>query len=425
MRITILTGGSLGDVQPYIALGLGLQARDHPVCLATHPIFESIIRSRGLAFFPVECNPRELLESEEGQSLLESGSSSFSYLRRLSHMLSPLMKRFLMDSWNACQDAEVIVYSLLGRFAGYHIAEKLGIPFYQAYLQPDSPTGAFPSIFPPAGVRLGSVYNRLTHLVSEQVSWQLFRKSVNEARREVLNLPPMPFKAPFGQMRKQRYPVLYGYSPSILPKPSDWDEWLHVTGYWFLDRPPSWQPPADLVDFLASGPPPVCIGFGSMNNVNSEEMTELVLQALARAGQRGVLLTGWGALSNTDLPDEVLQLESVPHDWLFPQAAAVVHHGGVGTTHAGLHAGVPSIIIPFFADQFFWGRRVFELGVGPQPIPRRRLSAEQLAAALRTATGDEGIKARAAALGQRVQTEDGVARAVELFHRYLSIPGSD
>jgi UDP:flavonoid glycosyltransferase YjiC (YdhE family) len=170
------------------------------------------------------------------------------------------------------------------------------------------------------------------------------------------------------------------------------------------------------VDFLQSGPPPVYIGFGSMAGRDPERRAEIALEALKRSGQRGVLLTGWGGLQPRDLPDDVYAVDSVPHDWLFPQMAAVVHHGGAGTTAAGLRAGTPTVIVPFFGDQPFWGRRVAELGVGPAPIPQKQLSVERLAAAIRTAAGDPAMRARAQELGRRIRQEDGVARAVEVFH---------
>jgi sterol 3beta-glucosyltransferase len=222
-------------------------------------------------------------------------------------------------------------------------------------------------------------------------------------------------------MQAGHLPLLYCYSPSIVPAASDWNNCNHVTGCWFLDREAEWQPPCELVDFLQAGPAPVYVGFGSMYSANPEVVTGMVLQALARAKQRGILQTSWGGLSNADLPDDVFAVDSIPHDWLFPQMAAVVHHGGSGTTAAGLRAGMPTVIIPFFADQPFWGARVFELGAGPAPIPKKRLTLERLADAIRAATCDEVIRARASALGERIRVEDGVTEAVEVLQRYLHI----
>ena len=209
--------------------------------------------------------------------------------------------------------------------------------------------------------------------------------------------------------------MLYGWSPSVLPQPPDWGRWLHVTGYWFLERLGEWKPPRELADFLDSGPPPVYVGFGSMNKTDPEQLTDIVLRALERTDRRGVLVTGWGGISNSASPDTVFAVEEVPHDWLFERVEAAVHHGGAGTTAASLRAGIPTIVVPFFADQPFWGRRVAELGVGPEPIPRRSLTVERLTSAIRQATSDRDMKSRAAALGQRIRAETGIERAVEAF----------
>jgi len=423
MRITIITIGSYGDVQPYIALGLGLQTAGHNVCLATHARFKPLICSHGLDFFPLAGDPSELLESEAGRAWLESGSNPLHFFRRLSSLAEPVLQQSAIDCWNACQNADAIVLAQLGIGVAYPVIESLGVPYYFACLQPLTPTYAFSCPFFPAKPSWlpidSGYYNRLTYFLSVEAFWKLVQSSVNKVRQENLNLPKLPSRWLVDQLRRQEEHFLYGYSSNVLSPPADWNNRNHITGYWFLDRPAGWEPPADLVDFLASGPPPVYIGFGSMKNRNPEEVTEMALNALACSRQRGILLTGWGGLSNADLPDEVFKIDAIPHDWLFPQMAAVVHHGGAGTTAAGLRAGIPSVIIPFFAEQPFWGRRIAELGVGPKPIPRKRLSQERLAAAIHTAASDESMRRRAHALGECIRTENGVARAVEVFHRCL------
>jgi sterol 3beta-glucosyltransferase len=268
---------------------------------------------------------------------------------------------------------------------------------------------------------LGGPLNFLTHLIIEMMSWLPLRSIINQWRREQLGLPPASVNYP-QQRRRQKAPMLFGFSPHVVPKPADWGDHIHVTGYWFLDQSADWQPPADLLDFLAAGPPPVFVGFGSMPSGNAEEMTDLVLQALARTKQRGLISTGGGDLSLADLPDHVFKVGIIPYEWLFPQMAAVVHHGGSGTTAISLQAGIPSIILPFFMDQPFWGQRVADLGVGPQPIPRKYLSIERLAAAITVATTDPEMQCRAIMLGEHIRAEDGVARAVEVLNRYLLSP---
>jgi UDP:flavonoid glycosyltransferase YjiC (YdhE family) len=247
--------------------------------------------------------------------------------------------------------------------------------------------------------------------------WQGFRSADKLARRKVLGLRPAPFWGPFNASSTKGIPILYGYSPSVIPPPYDWDDTVHVTGYWFLDPGDDWTPDPALVEYLRAGPPPVYVGFGSMSNRKPEETVDLILEALARTGQRAILLSGWGGLQKADLPGSVLMVDSVPFSWLFQRVAAVVHHGGAGTTSAGLRAGVPSIVVPFFADQPFWGRRVVELGVGPEPIPRRKLTAGRLAQAIHSAVSDQTLRQRAAELGSAIRAEDGVARAVAIIQQ--------
>jgi UDP:flavonoid glycosyltransferase YjiC (YdhE family) len=249
--------------------------------------------------------------------------------------------------------------------------------------------------------------------------WQNYRAADNLARRQVLKMAPAPFWGAFASLQQQKLPILYGYSPQVIPSPKDWSDFIHVTGYWFLESPSGWEPPIDLVNFLQSGPPPVYIGFGSMVNSQPGETTDLVLQALARTGQRGVLSAGWGGLKKAALPETVCMIDSIPFSWLFPQMAAVVHHGGAGTTSMGLRAGVPSIVIPFMGDQPFWGQRVFELGVGPRPIPLRRLTVDRLVEAMRCALSDTVMREKAARLGERIRAEAGIARAVEVIEKFM------
>jgi sterol 3beta-glucosyltransferase len=210
----------------------------------------------------------------------------------------------------------------------------------------------------------------------------------------------------------------------MLPVPADYPPHVHVTGYWFLDQISNWQPPSDLVGFLEAGVPPVYIGFGSMSGTKAQERANIVLEVLARTGQRGLLASGWGGLKATDLPANVFMLEQAPHDWLFPRVSAVVHHGGAGTTAAGLRAGKPTVMVPFIADQPFWGKLVHELGVGPQPIPQKKLSVMALAEAINITTTDSEIRHRAEAMGEKIRVEDGIGNAVEIINRTVGSPAS-
>jgi sterol 3beta-glucosyltransferase len=237
--------------------------------------------------------------------------------------------------------------------------------------------------------------------------------------RKAHGLPPQPWGTSVVHRDDgTRVPFLNGWSSHVAPDPPDWpSRGVETTGYWFLDRPDDWTPPAALTAFLDDGPPPVYVGFGSMAGRDPRRTTRIVLDALRRAGCRGLLASGWGGLSARDLPASVHLCDQVPHDWLFPRVAAVVHHGGAGTTAAGLRAGRPTVVCPFFGDQPFWGRRVHDLGAGPPPIPQTHLTAERLARALRTVTECPSIRARAAAVGEKIRREDGVANAVAFIER--------
>lgn len=419
MRITILTIGSRGDVQPYVALGQGLQAAGYQVRLAAHDNFETFVRDRGLTFFSIAADPRGILEGEAGRNWLEAGNP-VTFMRQMINAARPAMWQILADFWQACQDTDLVLYPVLAALPVASIAEKLSLPAYPAYLQHVHPTRVYPSSLVMPRPRLGGIYNRMTYTLTGQLFWQFLRPIVNQWRVDTLGLLPFPFKNPFDAWRKQRQPFLYGFSPHVIPKPPEWGHEVHITGYWFLPAQTTWEPPEALLDFLRSGPPPVCVGFGSMTNRNPEEVTDIVLKALSQSRQRGLLVTGWGGLSNADLPDDVFKIESAPFDWLFPQMTAVIHHGGAGTTATGLRAGVPAIVVPFFGDQHFWGWRVAQLGAGPRPIPRKKLSAERLAAAIEETVSNERFRNRAAAVGRQIRAEDGVTAAVNVLNHHLA-----
>jgi sterol 3beta-glucosyltransferase len=421
MRILIIAMGSRGDIQPYIALGQGLKAAGHFVRLMSHENFERLVSSYGLDFWPVAGDVQALLETPKMRALVEKGN-----LLAITKYTAKAAERAAIDSaregWEAGRGMDLLIGGIGGVFIGTALAEKLGMPFLQAYLLPFTPTAAFPAIvFPSSLSRLGGLFNRLSHHLFRQMMWQGGRAANNLARKTILGLPPAPFFGPFDSASLERTPVLYGFSPAAIPQsggyanapPSDWKN-THVTGYWFLDEAPDWTPPPALVEFLANGELPIYIGFGSMTSSKPEEIANLVLAALARTGQRGILQSGWGGLSKADLPETVLMVDSIPHSWLFPRVAAVVHHGGAGTTAAGLRAGVPSIVIPFFGDQPFWGQRVADLGVGAAPIPRKQLTVERLATAMRQVVTDRSMRQRATALGAQIRAEDGIANAVAI-----------
>lgn len=417
MRITLIAVGTRGDVQPIVALALGLQQAGHEVNFATHANFESFITGFGLPFNPLAGNPQELIHTDVVQGWLEGGRNPIEFARHFLKIAESLVHDVTRDTLAACEGTEAIIFTALGA-AAFDVGEAMGVPVLGAGLQPITPTRAYPPMLTPVDINFGSIANLLGHHAMLNLFYRPVASHISAWRRE-LGLKPHGLRGPFKRLYKERMPILYGYSPSVLPQPPDWPDWHRVTGYWFLDEQQQWQPPADLLDFLAEGPPPVYVGFGSMSPRDPAMAAEMVVEALQMVEQRGILLSGWAGLNKADLPNTIFRLDSVPHDWLFPQMAAVVHHGGAGTTAAGLRAGIPTVTTPFFSDQPFWGMRVRELGVGPAPVPQKSMTAKRLAAAIRRAVTDEGMHARAAALGEGIRGEDGVKTAVDFIQNYL------
>lgn len=419
MHITLIAVGSLGDVQPFVALGLGLKRARYQVRVAAYGVFSDLIKGAGLEFAPLSGNPREVIEQQAGQTWLKSGDNALAFTRGLNRMATrDILKKGQEDTLAACRNTNAVIYSMFGA-AGYHVAEMMSVPSIFALLQPFSRTHEFPAITLP-GVSLGRYGNWLTHILGEQIVWQIGRAQFNRWRTDVLKLKPLPFRGPFDLLYRNHHPYLYGISRYVVPKPPDWPQWHSLTGYWFLDHRSDWTAPADLVDFLSLKPKPICIGFGSMGGRIARQLTEMVIKAVSLSGQRAVLLGGWASIHETDLPDNIYAIDSVPHDWLFPRVAAVVHHGGAGTTAAGLRAGLPSVIIPFFADQPYWGWRVYSLGVGPKYLLLKKLTVQKLADAITLAVTDKEMRQRVQLLGEKISAEDGVARAVELVEQILN-----
>ena len=420
MHLTIVALGSYGDVLPVVALGKGLVRAGYKVRIASFHTFADSISKHGLEFAPVEGDPRQVLKSQTGQIWLESGRDAVKFITMLRKLYSPEgLQTALRDVLAACQGTDGVLYTPLGA-AGYHVAEKLGIPRLYLILQPVSRTREYPSVFMPQ-CNLGAGYNWISHQITEQLMWQTLRVQVNRWRVEILDLDPMPFWGPFDILYEDKAPMIFGYSQHVVPRPADIPDWHHVTGYWFMESDGDWSPPAGLIDFLAQEPRPIYIGFGSMSGGVARDLVRLTVESLERSKQRAVLVGGWAEAHEGEFPETVYTCDYVPHDWLFPRVAAVVHHGGAGTTAAGIKAGVPTIVIPFMGDQPFWGRRVYELGVGPEPVRRKGLTAEILAERINQALSDQSIIKESSLLGEMIRAENGVAEAVQQITRYIGI----
>lgn len=409
-RITILALGSRGDVQPYAALGRALKEVGYRVRLVSFQDFESLVREQGLDFHPVKADAQLLVAQAAG-----GGMNSGNPLKTMRSIRESYGQ--LTDAYEAAfaadelRDSDAIINQLPGALYGRDLAEKLRIPHIIASVIPLAPTRSYPLALMTTQ-NLGGLGNRATYGVGAVMVWTLFRGSVNRFRQRLgLSNAPRFFPA-------STDPIVNGFSPRVVPRPPDWGSNVHVTGWWWLPEA-EWTSPPALVDFLAAGEPPVFIGFGSMIAPDPVAMTRLLVDALREAGKRGVISSGWANLGGS-LPDNVIAVDYVPYSWLFPQMAAVVHHGGSGTTGSALRAGVPSMVVSFAADQPYWGERTHALGVGVKSIPASKLTVEALAASIRQMTTDTATQARAKALGAHLRKEDGLGAAVSIIQRVLS-----
>ncbi|MFN8376474.1 MAG: glycosyltransferase [Anaerolineae bacterium] len=416
MKVTLVGMGTRGDAQPAVALGKGLKAAGYQVRVVASKGFESWIESHGLEAARSSVDIRALMDSEGGRDWVESGNNPVRELQKMRELLADSGVQMARDVWDACQDADAVLASFTVDPFVLGMTEKRPMRYVRTMLQPLIATrdaACFPNMPFPGRSWLNLPFAHF----ALRLMWSVHAETSNRFRREVLKLPQIDRKTYY--QRLAPVPLLHGFSEHVIPRAAEWGADVHTTGYWFLDDLDGWQPPQALLDFLSVGEPPVCLGFGSMTGRNAEATTALVLDAVQRSGQRAILLSGWAGVGQRDLPPNVYVLEAAPHSWLFPKVAAVVHHGGAGTTAAGLRAGVPSIVVPHFADQPLWAARVKALGVGPQPIPRSKLTSERLAQAIRQAVTDREMQRRAAALGEKLRAEDGVGNAVAVLGRYL------
>jgi UDP:flavonoid glycosyltransferase YjiC (YdhE family) len=390
------------------------------VRIVTLESFEPMVRQQDLDFSPVAGDAQALTTEMISRHMQGRGL-------KLLHMYRGIMRTFgaITESYRASfsaealRDSAAILCQLPGGFYGYDLAEHLRVPYIALSVIPQEVTGTWPLSLLPSRFSLGRLYNRLTYSFGQQLAWQPFRKSIGQFRQQ-LGLPPASFW--WGNMRRmarERVPVIQGFSEHIIPTQPEWGDHVHTTGYWTLDES-GWQPSDSLMAFLATGDAPVFIGFGSMPVPDPKAATALVLDALRQSGRRGILHTGWARLGAADLPDTVFLLDYAPYGWLFPRMAAVIHHGGSGTTGLALQSGVPSLVVPFTADQPFWAGRTHDLGVGPAPIPFPRLTARNLAEAIRAMTRDADMQRQAVRLHDAMAGENGVQRAVEIIQRYLA-----
>jgi len=420
MKITVFAAGSRGDIQPCLALSKNLLEAGYQVSLAAPEDFSTFVKKFGVDFCPLQGDVQQIMAGNTGKTFMEKGGANpIKSISAMRKMIAPVILQMAEDAYRACKESDAMI--CLGVFSafGKSIADALNIPMINIEPTPLLPTRAFPAPSWPIQRDLGGLHNLVSGMAMLEVIWLWYQPFLNEFRQK-LGLHPL--NAVTFQHEIKSTPMISAYSPKIIPHPDDWPNRVHITGYLFLDTRSVWQPSSELKAFLAEGDPPVYIGFGSIAGLNPEKLTQLILDALARSGQRGLLLTGWGGIIADNLPESVFMIDEAPHSWLFPRMAAVVHHGGAGTTAEGLRAGVPSVIIPFILDQPFWGARIKALNLGPDPIPQKRLNADRLANSIKIAVSDSKMNERAKSYGESIRSENGSRNALEVVQHYFGKP---
>ncbi len=368
--------------------------------------FASWVEGHGLAFQPLGIDMEAFIQSPEVRRAL---SGRWLELAKIwNRTILPLLRAMLTATWEAGRNADVIIFH--PKVSGaVDVAEATGATAILASPIPLFPTGDFPLVVLTRDY--GRWINRFTY-IAFSLARAPYVRMFNRWRAESLGLGRGPVFTPKGGGVRTR---LCAVSPTVIPCPSDWSEGDHMTGYWFLEDDPDWRPDPSLAAFLEAGEPPVYIGFGSMTYKDPQALAREIVEGVRQAGVRAIVAKGWGGLEEIDVPDSVHQIDGAPHAWLFPRVSAVVHHGGAGTTAAGLRAGRPTLVCPLTVDQPFWAKRVGTLGCGPQPRPLRRLKADDFALGVKELVGNQSYRARASQIAAGIEAEDGVARAVEII----------
>ena len=416
MRITMTTSGSREDVEPLLALGEELLGRGHEVVLCGAEYHAERVSSAGMMFVASPGDPPEVMLRS---TLAGNGASGrYGVRRRFTRQMTPLFEEQFATFRRAAIGSDIVVFTLLG-LGGFYAARSLGLPAIAAMFSPAYvSTAVHPSAMSPAhffrlshslmpSLRTG--LNLLSYQIARETAWQVMRPIAQPILKRQ-GMPPEPFiSGPLKTMERSSTIQLYAYSPAVSPEPSDWPASCRVTGYWSVAQ----DPPADrrrsiLDGFLADGPRErtVAVGFGSMNKFDRETTIDCVLGALKAARLRAVILAGWGGLGWVPprMP-HLLFADEVPYDYLYPRVTAAVFDGGSGTTGAVVRAGLPAVTIPHFADQFYWGHRLHDLGCSPQPIPKSALNENNLASALTEVVTNDDLRRRAAAVGDTVRLE--------------------
>ncbi|SFK05634.1 UDP:flavonoid glycosyltransferase YjiC, YdhE family [Sphingomonas sp. NFR04] len=422
MRIAIFTIGTQGDVRPFAAFGRHLQAQGHDVTIATSDRHRALTDQVGLRLAPLESDYAALMARERA---LIDGGNQLKIAGSIASTMMAWVPQWARQGMEAARGADLVLGSGSGTILGAAVAERLGVPFVQAQFMPLTPSRHMAPIWPLPGMRLPGAANLALSHALRIAMWRLLARPSN-ALRETLGLRAFPLLGPWYErgQRVRPQPILYAFSKHLQPQPADWlPGRAAVVGFWSLDQGRDWTPPPALRDFLDAGPPPLYVGFGSMLSGDQQRFTQLILDAVRRTGRRAIIATGWGALESVQAPPNVLFVKDAPHDWLFPRVALAVHHGGAGTTAAATRAGLPQVVVPFLADQFFWAWRLERAGVNPVLLDRRTMTAQDLADAISLASR-ERVRAAATRFGGLLQAEHGMENATQALERWGLLPAA-
>lgn len=423
-KILLVALGSTGDVMPMCALAQGLKQAGYQPKLITHLGFQALAEAYGFEFALLAGDYRQFFNSEEGHRFVRGDFLPWMPVPQFQADLPTQLEQVLA----AAHDVAAIITGPLSLWT-YHIAEKLNLPMVVTSAVPIAETGYFPFLdfgeIPDSVNALQSAFNRASYGAVSLLGWPKDRDIINRFRAAI-QLPELSLLGPRFRLSQPKIlkhiPILHLYSEAVLPAPPDWAESSHptdVTGYCFVTPLSPYQPTAELEAFLAAGEPPVAIGFGSMAVDDPTKMAHLLLEAVELAQVRALLIAGWGGNQRGYLTDQVYAVQSSPHDWILPRCSAVVHHGGSGTVGAGLRAGIPAVVVPFFGDQPSWGKRLNYLGVAPPPIPVRQLTAQNLAAAIRRALDTPSMAQQASQIAATIRSQSGVKRAVDIIDGFI------
>ncbi len=415
MHFTIFVYGTWGDIRPHVVLGMGLQRAGHQVQVVASRVYEAWVRARGLAYHPLQTDTN--LFTRQNAALLDAGILRQMQMAR--QKLNPIMAEMAREVLAATRQSDVLLTVEFGAALLFGVLQANQLKTILINPAPLNPTSQLSTVLPPAPTwfPFRSRYNRMGYGIMRRAGWMM----MDGPRRAVAAQHP-----PASAGRYRQYaalldatPALTTVSPQVVAPPTDWPAHHRMTGYLF-DDDPDWTPPPALTAFIEAGEPPVYIGFGSMPDSRPQHTTRLIVEAVQRSGKRAVLLRGWAGLGAADLPPNLYLLGYAPHHWLFPRMAGLIHHGGAGTTASGLRAGKPAVIIPFSADQPFWGRHLHQLGVAGPPIPRKALTVEALTRAIHTVTEDPTLQANARALSEKIAHEDGLGEALRSIAQFIA-----